>query len=650
MESVKVILILFAIITLIMCPLLIFVSCSTGVDVGELNRVLTSFSIQYPEGFDYQWYTSAELPVIIHALDQNGEKFNWEGMVDLWTTNPEVILFPKTTSLVNGAITTNLKFYIYSFEEEKDAADTFLQLRHQEIMIPLSTNIHVDKLIKPHANFIADVTRGETPLTVQFSDNSTGHILNWEWDFENDSIVDSTDKNPVFSFNEPGNYTVSLKVTGPSGVSDADLEMKSRYIIAGDNVPLANFTATNVSGDPPLTVDFTDLSQGDVTSWAWDFNNDEIVDSTEQNPSYEYNDPGYYSVTLTVTGPGGTDSVTLNYYIMVYGFFSALGSPGFSEGGASYITLCIDNGKIYIAYMDSSYSGKSPSGKATVKMFNGTNWETVGIEPFSEGEASYISLYVYNDTPYVTYMDGANSNKSTIMKYNGTSWEAVGNEGFSGGEASYTSLFVYDGTPYIAFTDGAHSNKATVMKYNGTFWEAVGGEGFSEGEASYTSLFVYDGTPYIAFTDGAHSNKATVMKFNGTSWEAVGSEGFSAGQTDYISLTSDSSDIPYIAYRDGGNTNKATVMKYTGSGDTGWVPVDIEGFSAGEASYISLYVYNDTPYVTYMDGANSNKSTIMKYNGTSWEAVGNEGFSGGEASYTSLCVHNDTPYIAYMTV
>jgi hypothetical protein len=72
MESVKVILILFAIITLIMYPLLIFVSCSTGVDVGELNRVLTSFSIQYQEGFDYQWYTSAELPVIIHALDQNG--------------------------------------------------------------------------------------------------------------------------------------------------------------------------------------------------------------------------------------------------------------------------------------------------------------------------------------------------------------------------------------------------------------------------------------------------------------------------------------------------------------------------------------------------------------------------------------------------
>ena len=110
-----------------------------------------------------------------------------------------------------------------------------------------------------------------------------------------------------------------------------------------------------------------------------------------------------------------------------------------------------------------------------------------------------------------------------------SSWQSVGTAGFSAGLADFTSLAVYNGTPYVAYVDGANGGKATVMKFDGTNWVTVGTAGFSAGQASYTSLAVYNGTPYVAYADIANGVAATVMKFDGTNWVTVGAAGFSAG-------------------------------------------------------------------------------------------------------------------------
>jgi uncharacterized repeat protein (TIGR01451 family) len=75
-----------------------------------------------------------------------------------------------------------------------------------------------------------------------------------------------------------------------------------------DPAPVANFTSNTTNGSYPLTVQFNDTSAGNPTSWTWDFNNDGIVDSTEQNPIYIYNSAGTYTVKLTVTNNNGSDS------------------------------------------------------------------------------------------------------------------------------------------------------------------------------------------------------------------------------------------------------------------------------------------------------------------------------------------------------
>jgi|GEM_PF-6240478 len=73
------------------------------------------------------------------------------------------------------------------------------------------------------------------------------------------------------------------------------------YTVAQDVVIKANFTADQTSGPSPLTVQFTDLSQGTITAWEWDFG-DSTAHSNDQNPSHIYDNPGSYSVTLTVWG------------------------------------------------------------------------------------------------------------------------------------------------------------------------------------------------------------------------------------------------------------------------------------------------------------------------------------------------------------
>lgn len=63
---------------------------------------------------------------------------------------------------------------------------------------------------------------------------------------------------------------------------------------------VVDFQTDVTSGIAPLTVKFTDISLGAITKREWDFNNDGIIDSYQQNPVYTYSEPGVYSVRLTV--------------------------------------------------------------------------------------------------------------------------------------------------------------------------------------------------------------------------------------------------------------------------------------------------------------------------------------------------------------
>ncbi len=87
------------------------------------------------------------------------------------------------------------------------------------------------------ARFQADVTAGDLPLEVAFTDTSeVPGASGWTWDFGDGNT--STDQNPVHTYTTEGLYSVSLAVTGANGVV---LTRRSAYIAAGVEPPAVNY-------------------------------------------------------------------------------------------------------------------------------------------------------------------------------------------------------------------------------------------------------------------------------------------------------------------------------------------------------------------------------------------------------------------------
>ncbi len=80
--------------------------------------------------------------------------------------------------------------------------------------------------------------------------------------------------------------------------------------------PVAAFSASPRSGPVPLTVTFTDQSSGDYTGSLLDFGDG--VTSTLASLTHTYSAVGVYTVTLTINGPGGSDTLTRADYIRAY--------------------------------------------------------------------------------------------------------------------------------------------------------------------------------------------------------------------------------------------------------------------------------------------------------------------------------------------
>jgi len=86
------------------------------------------------------------------------------------------------------------------------------------------------------------------------------------------------------------------------------------YEFNGSSEAYADFIGTPRTGEVPLTVQFSDTSVGlGITSWQWDFNDDGIIDSTEQNPTFTYYTIGQPTVKLVVND--GQNTVIKPVYI-----------------------------------------------------------------------------------------------------------------------------------------------------------------------------------------------------------------------------------------------------------------------------------------------------------------------------------------------
>jgi len=163
------------------------------------------------------------------------------------------------------------------------------------------------------ANFEGTPVSGIQPLTVSFTDLSTGAISGWYWVFGDIGVANtSTLRNPAHTYSNVGNYSVNLTV---SNAYNSSYLLRTDYITVNTTPPVANFVAYPTSGVAPVTVYFNDTSTGSPTGWLWDFGDIGAGNtSTARNPVHSYSVIGTYSVTLTVSNAGGSNTtVKVNY-------------------------------------------------------------------------------------------------------------------------------------------------------------------------------------------------------------------------------------------------------------------------------------------------------------------------------------------------
>lgn len=100
-------------------------------------------------------------------------------------------------------------------------------------------------------------------------------------------------------------FPVSIQPSEPGDTNPANDSDSVDIVVIPP--PVAAFSVNPMSGEEPLQIAITNTSSGNITSYDWNFG-DGVGTSTQQNPpDYVYTTPNTYDVTLTVTGPGGSD-------------------------------------------------------------------------------------------------------------------------------------------------------------------------------------------------------------------------------------------------------------------------------------------------------------------------------------------------------
>ena len=162
------------------------------------------------------------------------------------------------------------------------------------------------------AAFSANPTTGVAPQQVTFTNNTSGNYDTCNWNFGDGGTSSSCGTTVSHSYTTGGVFAVSLTVNGIGGKST---DTKAGYITIYET-PTADFSGSPTSGPAPLTVNFSDLSTGDYDSCTWSFG-DTNTSTLCDGQSNTYDQPGLYSVTLSVNGPGGADALTKTNYIQV---------------------------------------------------------------------------------------------------------------------------------------------------------------------------------------------------------------------------------------------------------------------------------------------------------------------------------------------
>jgi len=167
-------------------------------------------------------------------------------------------------------------------------------------LIVILSNCDKKSELHPTANFNFDCGTCLAPCEVKFT-NISQNAVSFAWDFGDGET--SIEKSPKHSFKNAGKYTIKLVVKGEGGDASVAKELVLNNAIA----TIADFSLPNEDCYDQTELIFTNKSQNAI-SFLWTFGDG--TESTEISPKHSYSQKGTYEVTLYVSGPGGSSSVS----------------------------------------------------------------------------------------------------------------------------------------------------------------------------------------------------------------------------------------------------------------------------------------------------------------------------------------------------
>ena len=280
----------------------------------------------------------------------------------------------------------------------------------------------VTSLMAPGAAFTADPLSGTAPLTVQFTDASTGTApFTYAWDFNNDGITDNTTQSPSYTYATAGTYTVNLTVTNGAG---SDSELKTDHIIVSEAPPL---TVLNVNtGIRYATI------QGAVTAATA---GDEIVVGDGS-----YTENVVIDKSLTIRSENGTatttvtavdiskSAFTVNANAVTINGFSVRGTTNSNIGGIEVKNVnsaLITNNDVSSCSVGIRLAGTATNNTVTGNTIHGNSKYGLSIRDSAFGNFAYKNIFSANTSKDICIKDTTHDNALWLNDVNSSGVEIL---------------------------------------------------------------------------------------------------------------------------------------------------------------------------------------------------------------------------------